>query len=740
MDRTGINMEWWKNPELAFIYGNQQQQQQTQQVPSETIGKSGFTGNGPDGISQPNRRVPGVGNNGSDKHESEFNFDADSTQAIGPDVLQGAMQAAKSGTLDINKMREAIGQSPKQGFQAGGLDPAKPLGQKPVGQNPVARKPMTSAPQTIGAPAPKQPLGLNSTIPKPMSPKPLSPTPVDPGEITNIQDPVNIDPITIGDQTGDQSNINDSTDYLRDIMEGNSEYIQMLKDKAAQDMGGAGAAATAALKQEGAQAGMSPEQIASMGVTRQRDVEEQTGDVVGGIAVEEARMGVQAARDVFSQDMAQEQFQYQQDMDQFQNQLAQGDYSGAAQSFNKIHGTDIDFTKAIDAENLANFNNAHNNMTQAIGNDVSFDDWMATAKADGTFEKMNMTEGDIRNMYENMRLNNNQIYQASKRYQDMVDQGIITQDQMDDIMAIQAHMLSNPDGYSVTDSFQVTDANGKEIGNFKTKEEADAFAAENPGSKTGILNRGWVERTGVGTGTGTGTGTGEVADTTTDEYKFLKGLTGDEEPTPELTKAFEENFEVADALMKGDFGELTSDDLNGLNDVYKLMPKTWQDKNKFGEMIKKIDKDQGELYEAIQGGNVVKDSKLGGDLINSAWGKWTEDGKNRWKMSAPMQAFLKANKGKYIQLGGKYFQIQNYNADYGDRNSMPSITLYDPKSKKQITLESGKGQTGATGTELQAAYPDFFTAFVNPMTGMVKSDELLKEWTDNTKTDVEKWG
>lgn len=723
--------EWWKRQELAFIYGDKQEQQNPN-MPTEAVG---FTGKGPDGIAQPDRRTPGMGNGDYDAHEAEYIVDANATSAIGSDILDEVVEASKNGGLDHNKLREAIGQPSKPGYQTGGLSskPKEAEGIKRSALTPI--KPTVATPSPVAAPVTQQAVGA------PPLPKPMSPTPGgQQGEITNINPDIKIDPIAVGQQTGTQTDPTDPTNYMRDLMGGDNPYIDAIKKQAAQDIGGAGAAGTAAIKQEAAQAGMSAEQIASMGVTRQRDVEEQTGEVVGNIATAEAQMGVQAARDVFSQDMATDQFKYQQDMNQFSQQLAQGDYTGAAESFNKMHGTDIDFSKAIDAENLSNFNNAQNGMTQSIGNNVPFDDWLKTAQADGTFDKLNMTESDVKSMYENMRLQQNPIYQASKRYQDLVDQGIISQDQMDDILAIQSHMLANPDGYSVTDSFQVTDENGKEIGNFKTKEEADTFAAENPGSKTGILNRGWVERTGVGTNSGTVTDTGDVVDTTTDEYKDLKGLIG-EDPSPDLIKAFDENFEVANALTKNDFGELSTDDITGLNDVYTKMPKSWQEKNNFVDILKKIDKDEGELYEAIHGENVVKDSEGAGKMLNSAWGKWTKDGKNRWVMGAPMQAFLKANKGKYVQLGGKYFKIQGYNADGGDRNSSPTVTLYDPVSKQQVSLSSSKSATyieGAAG--LQAAYPDFFTAFVNPMSGRTQSKELLNSWPDDSKSKVEMLG
>ena len=120
--------EWWKNlpPELL---GNEQQQAPGAPAPigaapgaggAAPAGVGGFTGLGPDGVAQPERRVPpGIGSPATDKHEAEYVFNANETQAIGQDVLMGMAKAVKDGTLDVNQIRGAIGQQPKQGLAIG---------------------------------------------------------------------------------------------------------------------------------------------------------------------------------------------------------------------------------------------------------------------------------------------------------------------------------------------------------------------------------------------------------------------------------------------------------------------------------------------------------------------------------------------------------------------------------------------------------------------------------------------
>jgi hypothetical protein len=61
-----------------------------------------------------------VGNPVTDKHEGEWVLSADEVQAIGPDVLQGMSDAVRSGQrVDVNKIREAVGQPPRRGYESG---------------------------------------------------------------------------------------------------------------------------------------------------------------------------------------------------------------------------------------------------------------------------------------------------------------------------------------------------------------------------------------------------------------------------------------------------------------------------------------------------------------------------------------------------------------------------------------------------------------------------------------------
>jgi hypothetical protein len=107
--------EWWNLPAFAPFFQGQKKQG------NGRSGQYGYTGTGADTAIQPSRRVPGVGNGTYDGHEGEFVFDANATQAIGPDVLESIRQGAKTGQVDPNSLRQAIGQPRKPGMRTGGF-------------------------------------------------------------------------------------------------------------------------------------------------------------------------------------------------------------------------------------------------------------------------------------------------------------------------------------------------------------------------------------------------------------------------------------------------------------------------------------------------------------------------------------------------------------------------------------------------------------------------------------------
>ncbi len=215
-----------------------------------------------------------------------------------------------------------------------------------------------------------------------------------------------------------------------------------------------------------------------------------------------------------------DQWDYSKKVDSF-NQLMQmggeANFKQAAEMFNDMFGTDIDFSNALTEENKQKFNDSWNNMSGAIASGMSFEDWKKSAEADGSFDNLNMTSGDIESMYNNMKMQSNPIYQAMQQYDMMLENGSINQDEYDKIMDTLNFGLTNPEGFDYSTSYQVLDADGNEVKNFQNQEDAQKFLDDNPDQGYGISEKedGWISYSGSQTGDGSGPGpdgTGEISD------------------------------------------------------------------------------------------------------------------------------------------------------------------------------------------------------------------------------------
>jgi len=646
--------EWWKNPALARFFQQPKENNNAVAQQQDTIGggKDGFTGNGADNIPQPERRVPGAGNGQYDVHESEFVFNAPSTQAIGADILQGIQTGAEQGTLDVNRLREVIGQPAKPGFQRGGLTqpnvpqpkgpwpgpnpipaptPAKnPLGNQESkdyeinaitgGHDPVSALPpkfATGIPkmspdiktgiggmspdikQGIGGMSPDIKKGIGGMFPNigigiqprpPAKPGPAIPTgqyseevvkppiPAKPGPSAialgeggafpakgapkAISDIPQLLPDTINQLNQNNIPMEDVLKYMQGLMDGSNPYFQMIKDLLMQDIGGAGAAGTAAMKQEARQRGWSEEQIASLGISRQRDVEAIGSQALGQLATEQAKMGIQAAKDLFGMELQKAQFDFakekygdmegqqiaqdinagmtwnqikekypnmtyedyqsmkdasplgqqawQKQLDAINMLLGAGgeeNFKNAANMLNDMFpGMDIDFSNAINAENSQNFSQGMGNLASYIASGMSWEDAFKAMQADGTLDLLNMTESDIEAMYNKLMLQQNPILQAEETYQQLLDQGIINQEEYDDMMAFLTWGLTHPEGIDISDGWVVFDKLGNELEFFKTEKEMNDWIAENPGDYNTEFMENHIAAKGTGSGDGSGDG------------------------------------------------------------------------------------------------------------------------------------------------------------------------------------------------------------------------------------------
>jgi len=308
--------DWWLYlPKTLFG----QEQQQAQAGSPQAIGApagtpatagasaSGYTGAGPDGVVQTDRRTPGIGAPSSDKHEGEWVFSADEVQAIGPDVLQGMSDAARQGNLDVNQLRRGIGQPAKPGFAKGtGRTKLMPDRDESVADQSVSQdfkstpktnlmKPTVDMPLAIGAP---------SINPPPLNPEPVVsfdpansygdlralytaegannpaklPSGLPAGDMTQVT--VEGPELAIPDATVTDVTLGTQTDptSIRDAVEADATrtFEYGLNRQAA-----AGAASTGALKQELAQRGIGGEAALSALQVQKRDIEGERSKAIG---------------------------------------------------------------------------------------------------------------------------------------------------------------------------------------------------------------------------------------------------------------------------------------------------------------------------------------------------------------------------------------------------------------------------------------------------------------------------
>ncbi|MCP4651151.1 MAG: hypothetical protein GY853_13880 [PVC group bacterium] len=202
----------------------------------------------------------------------------------------------------------------------------------------------------------------------------------------------------------------------------------------------------------------------------------------------------------------------------------------ASKLFKDMFGQDIDFSNAINEGNVQNFNDGMAQMSSYLASGM---DWKTAKKAmeqDGTFEKLGMLKSDIKKMYQGMELQSNPIYQADKMYQDLVDNGFMTEKEKEGAMDVIMFMTNNPEGLDVGDKYVVKDENGKVQGVFETEDEANALTKKNKKWGTEFME-GYIQLADPGTGTTGDTGTtggGQVDEN--QQYAAFEG----ELPDPDL--------------------------------------------------------------------------------------------------------------------------------------------------------------------------------------------------------------
>jgi hypothetical protein len=385
---------WWQDPMYAGIFKDQQ---------TATIEP---TGAGEDGKIQPLNPVGMLNTTQGPKmlHEGEL-------QITNPD---GSFAVIPSTMLPQSILRAMEQKSKMGGFASGG---SGQLVEEPK----YVEQPKQQT--NLGAIAPPSNTQIQS-LPNPVTQKTPQPAGVLPP----------ITPAVRGDQDV-------ATDVIRDYATGKGPYLQSLLNTALTKQGAAGAAGTAAMKQELAMAGAGQDALQTATAVRQRDVESQNAQLEADIANQAMEKQLGAAGTLSNIATAKEQTAYERqryaeerdyERQKYENEtnynrnltaattaFNAGDYENAAVLFKQAFpNSNVDFSKIKTQAEQQAFGDAVSNIqTWATTSDMSFEELDPILEKAGIY-KSGVTKEQARSMVQDIRNQTNPITAAAATFSD----------------------------------------------------------------------------------------------------------------------------------------------------------------------------------------------------------------------------------------------------------------------------------------------------------------------------------
>jgi|TARA_Y100000310_G_scaffold127848_2_gene126983 hypothetical protein len=277
---------------------------------------------------------------------------------------------------------------------------------------------------------------------------------------------------------------------LHKIAGGNSQLFDRMKNTLMGELTASQGASTAAVQQQELQQGLTPETSRLLQQERERSQSMERGNLMNQLTQLESQAAIDATNQAVQQGMLRTQFEIKQKETLANNLIEQGGLENldrAEDILTEIYGTPIDLQMLKTKKSLSAVADI-----VALGQGV--EDSINLAKQQGVMEQYGLSEEELRGMMTPMIMNTNPIVQAQTMYADLVTQGVITQDQANQAMSVVNWTLMNPQGLEISNSFIVTDANGNQVGNFKTEEEADSFIVNNPDKNYNkqFKKNGWI--------------------------------------------------------------------------------------------------------------------------------------------------------------------------------------------------------------------------------------------------------
>jgi hypothetical protein len=267
-------------------------------------------------------------------------------------------------------------------------------------------------------------------------------------------------------------------DTLQGIATGETDLYKGIYDKINKEqqgrLGSAQAAEKAASAQSNAQAGISGARVNVLGAAQDRTQSLERGAVAQELNKQQMNTQAQAQEGAI-QDVIQGKKEAIADL----IKLGGADNLAQAEEYAMdVYGTDV-----YGLGNIANDQKMTAIAKYTAIPGMTIEGAMELMKQNGDLEMFgeDVSEEDVRSIASSLLLGSDPIYQAQSHYGDLLSQGVIDQDEYNDVVDFVKWGQTNPDGYEIKDSFRVTDANGNELGNFQTSEEADLFMQQNPG-------------------------------------------------------------------------------------------------------------------------------------------------------------------------------------------------------------------------------------------------------------------
>ena len=511
------------------------------------------TGYGPDGINQPNRPAMQLqsGRGPVNLHEGEpyKQLPDGSVRVVSQkDLMRDEQKGIAGGMQQGGIISPRRTPAARQSFQA---QPGVPKPIIPNTQPVNITQPKQTAPVNITQPITPQTQGINITG----APQTKDPFHQSPGDLTdvNITQPEKTGlagrlpltatdvapetvigkipgtepevPTPVTEEAMDKDNFYENMfkkgmGWVEQMMEGGSPAQKAAYQKYIDDLKATQATERMVGAQQAAQGRLGEQTAAARGLMMQRmhGINLAGMEAAGGIEQMQAQeraaeklsqLGLQGMNFQQSQEQfefAKDQFDYGKQLDTINALLAEGgeeNFKQASMMFQDMYGKDIDFSNSLTQENIDKFNQGWNNLGGLIASGMSWEDAVKVMQQDGTLDLLGLTESDVKSIYEQQQLMNDPLYAQTKMIDNWVDQGIITQDQADVLLAIMNDALTNPEGYNIENGWIVKDAAGNEVGFFTDENEANEFMKDHP-DWTSEFMEDHISKTGAGPGGGDG--------------------------------------------------------------------------------------------------------------------------------------------------------------------------------------------------------------------------------------------